>query len=66
MYWCGPILGGIAAAMIYDNLFAANASLEKTKGYLLASRYESSDYEANEEKPAKIIQEDQDSEEASV
>ena len=65
VYWCGPILGGIVAAMVYENIFAGNASLEKTKGYLLASRYESSLYDINEEKPSQIIEEDK-AAEASV
>ena len=49
--------------MIYENLLAANASMEKAKGYLLASRYEPSDYQENNEQPSKVLPE---SEEESV
>jgi hypothetical protein len=39
------VLGGIVAAMLYEFVFAANASCRKAKGFLLSSSYESSEYE---------------------
>ena len=44
MYWCGPLLGGIAAGFLYETLFAANASLVKTRGYLLSSTYDRDEF----------------------
>jgi len=41
VYWCGPILGGMVAALLYESIFAANASLSKAKNFLLSSHYES-------------------------
>jgi len=34
LYWAGPIAGAALAALIYDFVFAVNASPEKIKGYL--------------------------------
>jgi MIP family channel proteins len=44
VYWCGPILGGVVAALIYENLFAANASLTKAKDFLMTTAYDSDKY----------------------
>lgn len=44
IYWCGPLLGGTAASLLYDNVFAANASALKTKAYLLARNYHPGEY----------------------
>jgi len=60
VYWCGPIMGGIVAALIYDNLIASNASLSKAKGYLLTSTYDPERFEAEKERKIKV--EDDDSE----
>ena len=48
--------------MIYENLLAANASMDKAKGYLLASKYDPIAYEENQEKPAKVISEEDEEE----
>ena len=50
MYWCGPFLGGISAGLLYDGVFAADASLEKTRDYLLTSNYSHEKYYNNPEK----------------
>jgi aquaporin-4 len=55
VYWCGPLLGGVVAGLLYDNILAANASLRKARGYLLASEYEGENFLENKEKPAKIL-----------
>ena len=54
VYWCGPLLGGIAAALLYENVFAVNVSLSKAKGFLLAADYDPEDYEPNKEQPAEV------------
>ena len=52
MYWCGPILGGILAALIYETLFAANASLTRTKNFLTKANFEDS-YEVHDDHDGK-------------
>ncbi|XP_014790484.1 aquaporin AQPAe.a [Octopus bimaculoides] len=39
IYWLGPISGGILGGILYDNLFAVNASLMKAKACFLTSDY---------------------------
>lgn len=33
-YWIGPIVGGIMAAIIYDHVFAVNATPSKSRGFI--------------------------------
>jgi hypothetical protein len=40
VYWFGPIAGGIIAALTYELVFAANASLERTKAMFTQFPYE--------------------------
>ena len=54
VYWCGPLLGGVGAALLYETVFAANACMSKARGYLLASDYNSDDYEQNPERPVEV------------
>jgi len=53
VYWAGPMLGGLLAGILYENLFAANASLAKVKGFLLSSDYDNTDFDttAAQKKP---------------
>jgi len=37
IYWFGPILGGLAGALIYDFIFSSSASLSRVKNCLLAN-----------------------------
>ncbi|XP_050396609.1 aquaporin AQPAe.a isoform X1 [Patella vulgata] len=46
VYWIGPLLGGVVAGLLYENVFASNASLTKVKACLLASDYDESKYQA--------------------
>ena len=52
VYWAGPILGGVVAGFIYDNLFAVNASPAKTKGCFTVKDYDGDDYSNDAPKPA--------------
>ena len=38
IYWVGPIVGGILAALIYEYIFAAGATFTRTKKFVLRSR----------------------------
>ena len=54
VYWIGPVLGGSIAGLLYENIFAANASVNKIMEFLLASKYDTEDFPAQEQK-IKII-----------
>ena len=45
MYWCGPVLGGVIAGLLYDNAFASNTSWAKAKAYLLEGGYDPEKYD---------------------
>lgn len=44
-YWAGPIIGGILAALIYDFLFAVNATPTKMRGWATIFSYDDEDYD---------------------
>ena len=44
-YQVGPFLGGIAAALLYDFLFAVNATPAKIRGFIAFKGYDDSDYD---------------------
>lgn len=46
VYWLGPLAGGIFAGLLYDNVFAANASLVKARDFLMTSQFDDEDYPA--------------------
>ena len=39
------MLGGIVAGLLYENVFAVNASIAKAKGYLLGTAYDPDSYQ---------------------
>nr|CAX48992.1 water-specific aquaporin [Lumbricus rubellus] len=45
VYWAGPLLGGALAGILYDFLFATNATLDKLKGFF-TSDYDDSQYDS--------------------
>jgi len=44
MYWIGPLAGGVLAGLLYDLLFAANASVAKTKAFFTKRDYDDSQF----------------------
>lgn len=38
VYWVGPIIGGLVAALVYEYVFAAGASFTRTKKFVLKHR----------------------------
>lgn len=59
VYWLGPLLGGLVAGLLYDNVFAMNASLMKARGFLLSSQYDSEKFPASKPKIRVIEEEDE-------
>ncbi|CAL1533969.1 unnamed protein product, partial [Lymnaea stagnalis] len=47
VYWVGPMVGGVVAGVLYEHLFAMNASLTKAKACLLSSDYDDNKHNAN-------------------
>jgi len=54
MYWLGPLAGGIVAALLYDLLFAANASVEKAKAFFTKRDYDDSQFGEHQLPPGKV------------
>jgi len=44
MYWLGPLIGGVMAGMLYELVFATNASTEKAKAMFTRKDYENSQF----------------------
>lgn len=38
VYWVGPVIGGLVAALVYEYVFAAGASFSRTKKFVLKHR----------------------------
>ncbi len=41
VYWVGPLLGALVAGLLYDLVFAANASCPRFKAWLADPNYDS-------------------------
>lgn len=59
VYWVGPVLGGSVAGLLYENIFAANASVNKIMEFLLASKYDTESFPAQEQKIRIIADSDE-------
>ena len=46
MYWIAPLIGGAVAGLLYDFVFAANASVDKTKAFFTQLDYDDSQHAA--------------------
>ncbi|KAK3607003.1 hypothetical protein CHS0354_023402 [Potamilus streckersoni] len=57
VYWLGPIFGGISAGLLYDNIFAGNASLAKCRAFLLTSQFEN-EGDPTRKRRLKILEEE--------
>jgi len=44
MYWLGPLLGGVLAGLLYDLVFAVNASDAKRKAFFTQRDYDDSQF----------------------
>jgi len=44
MYWLGPLTGGLVAGLLYDLVFAANASVNKLKAFFTRRDYDDSQF----------------------
>jgi aquaporin-4 len=47
IYWIAPLLGGAFAGLLYDLLFATNASLAKTKAFFSRRDYDDAQFDQN-------------------
>jgi len=48
MYWVGPLLGGVLAGLLYDLVFAVNASVAKAKAFFTRRDYDDSQFDKPE------------------
>jgi len=54
MYWLGPLVGGLIAGLLYDLVFAANASIAKTKAFFTRKDYDESQFDENQQPSGKV------------
>jgi len=54
MYWLGPLLGGALAGLLYDLVFAANASVGKAKAFFTRRDYDDSQFGPAQQPTPKV------------
>ena len=54
MYWLGPLLGGALAGLLYDLVFAANASVGKAKAFFTRRDYDDSQFGPAQQPAPKV------------
>jgi len=59
MYWIGPLLGGVLAGLLYDLVFAANASVAKVTAMFTQIDYDDSQFD---ERGRRRVKEQEDAE----
>ena len=55
MYWVGPLLGGMLAGLLYDLLFATNATLDKAKSLFSEPEYVDSKFGEEGRCPSDVV-----------
>ena len=55
MYWLGPLVGGLLAGLLYDLVFAANASAAKAKAVFTRFDYEDSQFGEPESRSSAAV-----------
>ena len=55
MYWLGPLVGGLLAGLLYDLVFAANASAAKLKAMFTQRDYDDSQFGAAESRQSAVV-----------
>ncbi|KAL8594288.1 hypothetical protein ACOMHN_000990 [Nucella lapillus] len=65
VYWVGPITGGVAAGLLYEYLFAVNASLTKVRACVLSSDYDDDKFRAKKIK-VRIVEEEEEEEDPEI
>jgi len=55
MYWLGPLVGGLLAGLLYDLVFAANASAAKLKAMFTQRDYDDSQFGAPASRQSAVV-----------
>jgi len=55
MYWLGPLVGGLLAGLLYDLVFAANASAAKAKAMFTQRDYDDSQFGTPESRSSAVV-----------
>jgi len=56
MYWIGPLIGGALAGLLYDLVFAANASVAKANAFFTRRDYDDSQFGPGQPPPEPKVQ----------
>ena len=54
MYWVGALIGGAVAGLLYDLVFAANASVAKMKAFFTRCDYDDSQLGATQQQESTV------------
>ena len=54
MYWIGPLVAGLVAGLLYDLVFAANASVAKAKAFFTKRDYNDAQFGIPEQSLNKV------------
>ena len=54
VYWCGPLIGGSLAGLLYDKVYAANIVMGKATQYVLTENCEPCENSNNTDRRKKM------------